>query len=80
MARPSTTNLSSSVAPEFMISPSVSDWFAGWLREAIDKYKAEAREQGNSRALAWEGRTLDRALSQYAPIAEALNRDEPSES
>lgn len=79
MTRPNKPNISNSVAPEFMTSPAVADFFKEWLREAIDEYKARAREQGSSRVLAWEGRTLDRAHSQFKPIAEALNRDEPAE-
>jgi hypothetical protein len=63
-----------------MTSPAVADFFAGWLGEQIEAYKAQAREQGNSRVLAWEGRTLDRALAQYRPISTALNADEPAES
>jgi hypothetical protein len=73
-------NISTSVAPEFMTSPAVADFFSEWLREAIDEYKTKAREAGNSRVLAWEGRTLDRAHSQFSPIAEALNAEPPAES
>jgi hypothetical protein len=67
-----TPKRSGSTGPEFMTSPAVADFFGAWLREAIDGYKATAREENNSRALAWEGRTLDRIHNQYTPIVEAL--------
>jgi hypothetical protein len=76
MARPSTNGSSNSVLPEFMTAESVGDFMTGWLAEQIERAEREAHEAGNSRALAWELRTLKRAHGQLVGYVQAIHAEE----
>lgn len=72
MANPKATANGSNALPEFMTSASVGDFFAEWLTEQVRAYAATMREQGNSRALGWELRTLERQSNGVASFVSNL--------
>jgi hypothetical protein len=72
MSNPTPKRSTPTALPEFMTSPSVGDFFAEWLDEQVKAYAAAQREQGNSRALGWELRTLERNSTQLAAFVAGL--------
>lgn len=72
MARPTANT---GTLPEFLTSPSVGDFFAGWLDEQIEALDRRSREEGSNRAIAWELRTLRRAHVQLSSLLASGEED-----
>lgn len=76
MSNPTPKRNGASPLPEFMTSVSVADFIVEWLDEQVQATERRTHEEGNSRALGWELRTLRRAHGQLSTFVAGLAADE----